>query len=30
VDIQSDPANCGHCGNVCASGICSGGICALP
>ena len=29
-NFQSDPANCGSCGNVCASGICSGGICALP
>jgi hypothetical protein len=30
VDMQSDPGNCGRCGNVCVSGICSGGICALP
>jgi len=30
VDFQSDPSNCGSCGNVCASGICSGGVCALP
>jgi hypothetical protein len=30
VDLQSDPRNCGSCGNVCASGICSRGVCALP
>jgi hypothetical protein len=30
VNLQSDSQNCGRCGNVCASGICSGGICALP
>lgn len=29
-DFRSDPSNCGSCGNVCQSGICSGGICALP
>lgn len=29
-DFQSDPQNCGSCGNVCTSGICSGGVCALP
>ena len=30
VDLRSDPRNCGSCGNVCQSGICSGGVCALP
>lgn len=29
-DTKSDPRNCGSCGNVCESGVCSGGICALP
>ncbi len=29
-NLQSDSQNCGQCGTVCASGICSGGICALP
>lgn len=29
-NLKADPQNCGSCGNVCASGICSGGICALP
>jgi hypothetical protein len=29
-DTKTDPRNCGQCGNVCESGICSGGICALP
>ena len=29
-NLQSDSQNCGQCGNVCVSGICSGGICALP
>jgi hypothetical protein len=29
-DTQRDPRNCGSCGNVCASGVCGGGICALP
>ena len=29
VDRQTDPANCGVCGNVCAAGeICFGGLCA--
>lgn len=28
VDLQRDPRNCGRCGNVCTSGICSGGVCA--
>lgn len=27
-DLSTDPANCGACGNVCASGACSGGVCA--
>lgn len=26
--LESDPENCGHCGRVCASGICSTGTCA--
>src|SRR2546423_1495030 len=30
VDKQSDPGNCGGCGNVCASGNCSGGTCGPP
>lgn len=30
VDLQSDSQNCGSCGNVCQSGTCSRGICALP
>jgi hypothetical protein len=30
VDLQSDPRNCGTCGNVCGSGVCAKGICALP
>jgi hypothetical protein len=30
VDLQTDPANCGMCGNPCASGeLCSAGQCAL-
>lgn len=29
-DTKSDPRNCGSCGNVCESGVCGGGICALP
>lgn len=29
-DLQSDPRNCGSCGNVCASGVCGRGVCALP
>ncbi|QQR91745.1 MAG: hypothetical protein IPJ88_08600 [Myxococcales bacterium] len=28
VDRDSDPKNCGSCGNVCQSGICETGICA--
>jgi hypothetical protein len=27
VDISNDPENCGGCGNVCASGICTDGKC---
>jgi hypothetical protein len=31
VDLQSNPANCGACGNVCAFGdTCSAGVCVLP
>ena len=30
VDTQFDAMNCGSCGNVCASGVCSRGVCALP
>jgi hypothetical protein len=26
-DLDTDPFNCGTCGNVCPSGICSGGSC---
>ena len=29
VDLSSDPRNCGRCGNVCASGVCTGGACAF-
>jgi hypothetical protein len=29
-NLQGDSQNCGGCGNVCESGICNGGICALP
>jgi hypothetical protein len=28
-NLLSDPMNCGSCGNVCASTICSRGVCAL-
>ena len=27
-DLSSDPAHCGACQNPCASGVCSGGVCA--
>jgi hypothetical protein len=27
VDLQTDPNNCGSCGNTCASGECSAGMC---
>lgn len=26
-DLQTDPNNCGHCGRVCASGLCTAGMC---
>ena len=26
-DLQSDPDNCGTCGDVCASGLCDAGVC---
>jgi len=27
VDLLADPANCGECGRVCESGLCTGGAC---
>src|SRR5688572_1830554 len=27
-DLQADPLNCGGCGAVCASGVCTNGTCA--
>jgi hypothetical protein len=27
-DVSEDPLNCGACGNVCATGICNGGVCS--
>jgi Stigma-specific protein, Stig1 len=30
VDLIRDPRNCGVCGQVCASGICSSGVCVEP
>ena len=27
VDLSDDPNNCGHCGRVCASGVCTAGAC---
>jgi hypothetical protein len=29
-DVSADPLHCGGCGNACASGICSGGVCVAP
>jgi hypothetical protein len=28
VDLQTDPANCGSCGDACSSGVCQQGVCA--
>lgn len=28
VELMTDPAHCGACGNACASGVCAGGVCA--
>lgn len=30
VDVQSDPVNCGGCGNYCPTGRCAQGACACP
>jgi len=27
VDLQTDPDNCGACGDVCATGVCQAGVC---
>jgi hypothetical protein len=31
VQLSSDAANCGHCGNACPNGVaCTGGLCGMP